>query len=176
MLPLFLYYKKVIHKPYFYLSTYFEKNRNKYYSTLNAISKKEDWKSWIIYFLEGVKKQSIENAKKAQSIMNLKEEMLQIVSEATQSQYSARTVDYIITKPVFQGTQFRDSTKIPKTSTYNLLSNLVTKKIITKISVGKGRSSAIYLFKKLLQILVFIDFYAEERPLPAEIFVDFFGD
>ena len=64
MLPLFLYYKKVIHKPYFYLSTYFEKNRNKYYSTLNAISKKEDWKSWIIYFLEGVKKQSIENAKK----------------------------------------------------------------------------------------------------------------
>ena len=153
MLPLFLYYKKVIHKPYFYLSTYFEKNRNKYYSTLNAISKKEDWKSWIIYFLEGVKKQSIENAKKAQSIMNLKEEMLQIVSEATQSQYSARTVDYIITKPVFQGTQFRDSTKIPKTSTYNLLSNLVTKKIITKISAGKGRSSAIYLFKKLLQIL-----------------------
>ena len=60
--------------------------------------------------------------------MNLKEEMLQIVSEATHSQYSARTVDYIITKPVFQGTQFRDSTKIPKTSTYNLLSNLVTKK------------------------------------------------
>ena len=140
------------------MSTYFEKNRNKYYSTLNAISKKEDWKSWIIYFLEGVKKQSIENAKKAQSIMNLKEEMLQIVkrrdaSEATHSQYSARIVDYIITKPVFQGTQFRDSAKIPKTSTYNLLSNLVTKKIITKISAGKGRSSAIYLFKKLLQIL-----------------------
>ena len=51
MLPLFLYYKKVIHKPYFYLSTYFEKNRNKYYSTLNAISKKEDWKSWIIALL-----------------------------------------------------------------------------------------------------------------------------
>ena len=153
MLPLFLYYKKVIHKPYFYLSTYFEKNRNKYYSTLNAISKKEDWKSWIIYFLEGVKTQSIENAQKAQSIMNLKEEMLQIVSEATHSQYSARIVDYIITKPVFQGTQFRDSAKIPKTSTYNLLSNLVAKKIITKISAGKGRSSAIYLFKKLLQIL-----------------------
>ena len=85
--------------------------------------------------------------------MNLKEEMLQIVSEATHSQYSARIVDYTITKPVFQGTQFRDSAKIPKTSTYNLLSNLVTKKIITKISAGKGRSSAIYLFKKLLQIL-----------------------
>ena len=107
----------------------------------------------LIYFLEGVKTQSIENAKKAQAIMNLKERMLQIVSEATHSQYSARIVDYIITKPVFQGTQFRDSAKIPKTSTYNLLSNLVAKKIITKISAGKGRSSAIYLFKKLLQIL-----------------------
>ena len=107
MLPLFLYYKKVIHKPYFYLSTYFEKNRNKYYSTLNAISKKEDWKSWIIYFLEGVKKQSIENAQKAQSIMNLKEEMLQIVSEATHSQYfffrnSIKGGIVFISKPVFQ--------------------------------------------------------------------------
>ena len=53
--------------------------------------------------------------------MNLKEEMLQIVSEATHSQYSARIVDYTITKPVFQGTQFRDSTFLASISSFKFI-------------------------------------------------------
>ena len=83
--------------------------------------------------------------------MNLKEEMLQIVSEATHSQYSARIVDYIITKPVFQGTQFRDSAKIPKTSTYNLLSNLVTKKMLLTIVLNLKDSKQNRMVWVLLQ-------------------------
>ena len=43
LMPLFLYYKKVLHLPMFYLSEYFELHRNEYYNNLQNISQNDDW-------------------------------------------------------------------------------------------------------------------------------------
>lgn len=50
LIPLFLYEKKVLSSPMFYISAFLEAYRSEYYSRLNAVSSKNDWTGWIIFF------------------------------------------------------------------------------------------------------------------------------
>ena len=53
-IPLFLYKKKLLCKPYLFLSGYFEDHLLHYFRKLFDISETADWESWILYFLKGI--------------------------------------------------------------------------------------------------------------------------
>ena len=48
-IPLFLYYKKIITSPLFYVSSYFREHQLQYYARLQAISEEDDWDGWISF-------------------------------------------------------------------------------------------------------------------------------
>jgi len=50
LIPLFLYQKKKLSEPMFYLSSYLEANREEYYARLQSISQHGDWHGWIAFF------------------------------------------------------------------------------------------------------------------------------
>lgn len=50
LIPLFLYQKKKLSQPMFYLSSYLEANREEYYVRLQNISREGDWNGWIAFF------------------------------------------------------------------------------------------------------------------------------
>ncbi len=50
LVPFFLFEKKLISSPVFYISAYFERRRADYYRALNAISENGDWNGWIRFF------------------------------------------------------------------------------------------------------------------------------
>lgn len=50
--PLFLHKVGLIQSPMFYISAYFEKNRDEYYEKLLAISRDSDWTGWCAFFLK----------------------------------------------------------------------------------------------------------------------------
>lgn len=54
LIPLFLYEKKVLRNPMFYLSAFLDNHRQQYYDRLLAITNEGDWQGWIVFFLEGV--------------------------------------------------------------------------------------------------------------------------
>jgi len=51
LIPLFLYQKRALSQPMFYLSEYLENHRDEYYQRLKAISADKDWNHWIAFFL-----------------------------------------------------------------------------------------------------------------------------
>jgi len=53
-IPLFLYKKKIITTPRFYLSAYFKRHRLKYFEQLYLISANKTWENWIRFFLQGI--------------------------------------------------------------------------------------------------------------------------
>ncbi|MBP5595649.1 MAG: Fic family protein [Pseudobutyrivibrio sp.] len=57
LIPLYLYYKKVIDTPYFFVSEILESNRAKYYSFLNSQRETGEWEEWVIFFLESITQQ-----------------------------------------------------------------------------------------------------------------------
>ncbi len=53
-IPCFLYKKKLLSKPFLFLSSYFQDHLLQYVQKLYDISESGDWESWILYFLKGI--------------------------------------------------------------------------------------------------------------------------
>lgn len=153
IMPLFLYDKKIISSPNFYLSEYFEKDRDSYYSGLNSISKTGRWENWINYFLNAVVVQSAINRKKVESILSLYKDMMDRVQNITHSQYTHKVVDFIFSNPWFDTKNFREQSKVPKSNTARILRLLSEKNILKLVQKGKGRRSSRYIFPELIKII-----------------------
>jgi Fic family protein len=54
IIPLFLLDKKMLQKPCFYVSDYFEMNRTTYYDALQNVRMNNDLSGWIVFFLNAV--------------------------------------------------------------------------------------------------------------------------
>lgn len=89
LIPLFLYQKKKLSQPMFYLSEFLEKNRDEYYHRLRGISKEGDWDGWIAFFLGAVSEQAKANNKKVKAILDLYDDMKTKIYELTHSQYAS---------------------------------------------------------------------------------------
>lgn len=153
LLPIFLYQKKVLSTPMFYLSAYFEANRQQYYKKLNLITDTGEWNGWISYFLEAVIQQSNINCSKAKEIHTLYEKLKNEITVLTRSQFSIKTLDAIFASPIFSSTTFIKRTKILKPTAMRILSQLTRGGILDIIQIGSGRSPSIYCFKDLLKIV-----------------------
>lgn len=106
LLPLFLYQKGILSSPMFYLSGYLEKHRDAYYDKLRDISQKQDWNSWIEYFLEATIEQSKINIQKSKQILDLYNQKKKEVTQATHSQFAIQVLDTIFSYPIFTSSQF----------------------------------------------------------------------
>lgn len=152
ILPIFLHYKGVLSTPMFYLSGYFEKHRDTYYTKLNNISAKGDWDGWIVYFLNAVKEQSELNIAKAKAIMGLYAQKKEEIKEATKSQYAVDILDFIFSYPFFTAPQLTQKTKINAKYSQDLVKKLESHNLVKIIRESSGRSPAVYAFEDLLKI------------------------
>ena len=152
LIPLFLYQKKKLSQPMFYLSSYLEANRDEYYARLQNISREGDWNGWIAFFLTAITKQAQSNNRKVKNIMELYEEMKQRIQEITHSQYTINLLDAIFNRPIFESTDFIKRTGIHKPTAMGLLRQLKAKEILKDLRPGGGRRAAILYFPELLNI------------------------
>ena len=68
----FLAHKKILTTPCFYMSSYLQSHRDRYYETLGLISKEKKWNPWIEFFLSGVIKHCSENERLLWNMTKLK--------------------------------------------------------------------------------------------------------
>lgn len=154
LIPLFLFQKNYLYKPAFYLSEYFESNRDEYYQRLNNISTNNDWQSWIEFFLEAIIIQSEKNIIKIKEIMDLYEKMKKIIAGTTKSFYSQCILDTLFIYPIINSTQFSKQTKIGRKATANsMLQKLEDKGIVKLIKQGSGNRPNMYAFAHLLNLI-----------------------
>lgn len=149
---LFLYAKKVLSSPMFYLSAYLESHRSEYYGCLQAISQEQDWDGWVAFFLEATSIQARDNAEKVKQVMSLYEEMKEKTRKVTRSQYAIQALDAIFARPVFQTSDFVDRTGIVKQTAMPMLRHLREAEILRTIREASGRRPAIIAFPALLNI------------------------
>ncbi len=71
LIPLVLYEKRIMPEPLLYLSAYFDKHRERYYSNLLAVSQKSRWPEWIKFFLMAFIEQADEAVENIQRLMTL---------------------------------------------------------------------------------------------------------
>ena len=152
LIPLFIYYKKKLSQPMFYLSSYLETNREEYYLRLQNISREGDWNGWIAFFLQAVAQQAKANNSKTRDIMNLYEAMKDQIHQITHSQYTVHLLDAIFDRPIFKSTHLVNHTKIPAASVKSFIPKLKKAGILKEIQPASGRNPAILAFGRLLNI------------------------
>ena len=93
--------KGCLTQPLLYLSAFFDRFRNEYYSRLLAVSQKGDWNGWIQFFLRGVINQSKDAITDAKKILDLHSEYQVMLRKTKKIPESAhRLIDEIFSNPV----------------------------------------------------------------------------
>lgn len=152
LIPLFLYQKKKLASPMFYLSGYLEANREEYYARLAAISQSGDWDGWIEFFLKAIIFQANENTQKVQNILRLYGSMKNKIVATTHSQYAIQVLDAIFSQPIFKTSDFIKRTGIAKTTAMGLLKQIRESGELKIIREASGRQAAILVYPDLLNI------------------------
>jgi Fic family protein len=152
LIPLFLFQKKKLSQPMFYLSSYLESNREEYNLGLRNISQKGDWNGWIQFFLNAVTIQAKSNSLKVKSILDLYEEMKTRIHEITHSQYTIHLLDALFDRPIFETTDFIRRSEINKKTGMSLLKSLKENSILATLRESSGSRAAVLCFPELLKI------------------------
>lgn len=152
LIPLFLFQKRTLGSPMFYLSEYLEANRERYYLRLRAITDDGDWTGWIEFFLQAVEQQALENTARVRGILDLYDEMKVTVSEITHSQYSSAILDAIFDRPVFQSADFVKRSQIPAPTAKKALRQLRDAAVLVTLREARGNRPAVLAFPRLVNL------------------------
>ncbi|MDA3785927.1 MAG: Fic family protein [Deltaproteobacteria bacterium] len=150
LIPLFLFQKKKLAQPMFYLSSYLETHRDEYYQRLRNLSEENDWNGWIAFFLKAIIEQAKANSAKVKAIMQLYDEMKTRVHDLTHSQYVIHLLDAIFDTPIFRTTDFVNRSQIPKAAALPMLRKLRDHDILITMQEASGRRPAVLAFRELL--------------------------
>jgi Fic family protein len=153
LIPLFLFEKKLLSAPSFYMSAFLEANREAYYDQLLNVSATGDWTAWCTFFLTALKVQADDNTSKASAILKLYEQLKQVVITQTRSQYAVPALDFMFQMPIFKSTDFIEQTDIPKASAQRMLNEFKQNpELLTVFRQGSGRRPTIFGLRALLNI------------------------
>jgi Fic family protein len=153
LIPLFLYHKRSLATPMFYLSEYLESHRELYYTRLRGISQDGDWTAWLEFFLDAVMEQAKANTDRVRRILALYERMKSRITELTRSQHALKVLDSLFDRPIFRPSDFVERSAIPKQTASRFLGILRNAGILSVLRRGGGRQSPILAFRELLNCI-----------------------
>lgn len=153
LITLLLWSTKTISQPHFYISGFFEEHKDAYIDKMRAVSEKDDWTDWCVFFLHAIQTQAIRNLEVAESIRNLYEEMKNIFVDILGSRWSVSALDFIFTNPVFKSNKFTSLSGIPTSTALRFVRVLSDKHLLTTLTEASGRRPAMYAFEPLLALV-----------------------
>jgi len=153
IIPLFLFEKKILSQPCFYLSEYLEANRDTYIEHLRTLGSPGSWHAWVTFFLNAVAVQAEANAAKARSIQDLYERLKREVLTATHSQFGMVVLDFMFQRPIFRSSDLNEVPDMPSVPVIlSILSKLKSKGILTVVRQGAGRRAQVLALAELLNL------------------------
>lgn len=147
---LYLVQKGLLDIPVLYLSRYIVQNKPKYYELLQRVRTHNDWESWILYMLEGVKQTSKSTI---EDITEIREEMLSVKHEIRKqfSFYSQDLINHIFRHPYTKINHLKKDLRISRPTATKYLNELSEANFLKKVKQGRDNY---YINYNLLKILV----------------------
>jgi len=151
VIPLFLFDKGLLSRPCFYLSAYFEAEREAYIARLRELGHPGSWTRWCAFFLEGIVKQAEANTRKA--IHDLYDDLKRRVLDLTHSQYAVPLLDYMFQRPIFRSSEVAKNEHMPSIPMVaNLLKTLRENGVLTTLREGAGRRPHVLALSELINL------------------------
>ena len=133
-----------------YLSAYFERTREEYYSRLQAVTERGEWEEWLIYFLKGVAVQAGDVVSRIQRIDDLVSPWRRELSRG-RSPLPGRALDLFIENPYWSVGGLSDRLEVAFSTAQRAIDRLESLSVITL--VGEARRNRIYCAGDILDVL-----------------------
>lgn len=153
LIPLLLWEYKLLSAPHFFVSDFFERNKDEYIERLREVSASKDWSNWCGFFLTGLSVQAANNIDTVGRIQVHYEKTRERFREVLKSQFFHSAVDYVFNYPVFWNNHFVEVAGGPKSTLRNFTPKLVKEGLIQTIIPPSGRAPGLYAYSSLLEIL-----------------------
>jgi len=153
IITLMLWQSGVLSAPHFFVSDYFERNKDEYIERLRAVSASGDWTGWCQFFLAALQSQAAENIDIVGRILGLYEEMRERLRDLLRSRWSGDVLNYIFANPIFRNSRFTRDSGIPKPTANGFTNRLIDAGILSVLVPPAGRAPGLYSFPALLEIV-----------------------
>jgi len=153
IIPLMLWKAGAISEPHFYISEYFERNKDEYIDKMREVSASDAWEDWILFFLSALEDQAKQNLEKAEQIKALYNEMKQKFVETLSSKWAITALDFVFTRPVFRNSVFTGKSGIPGPTAHKFTRTLSDAGFLRTVAPASGRRPALYAFEPLLALV-----------------------
>ena len=147
LIPLYLYKQNQISLPCFFISEALERDKYKYYDLLNGIRTRNDWNSWIEFFLRTVEQQCSKYITIVDRINALYESDLERAKKIIKSNKVVDLVNLLYQFPVINASIVAQHTDIPPATITRYLNALVEQRIL--YSDGKARNRTFFYYDLL---------------------------
>jgi Fic family protein len=150
LITLLLMQRGVLPLPLLYLSAFFEATRRDYYDGLRAVTERSAWEDWLLYFLNGVARQSEDALSRAERINQQLDQWRERVSR-TGSGVALRLLDLLGTNPFITVRKTEAQLGVAYNTAAAALRRLVKLRIVKQI--GEARRDRVFCAQALLDIL-----------------------
>ena len=164
LVPLYMWEMGLIRQPAFFISPYMEANRKAYYEGLLSVSRDDDWTGWCRFFLNAVRVQAGDDLARAQTILDLHEEMKRRVPDAGRTRYAVDVVDWMFERPVFSSVHLARDTALSAPTARRILRRLCDADILHEAVPGRGRRPGLFVFPRLLRVAEGSEFMQPKDP------------
>jgi Fic family protein len=153
LIPLFLYEKKLLARPNFYLSAYLEAHRDEYVERLRDLGQPGSWTRWAAFFLTAIDVQAQANAAQAKAIQDLYERLKEQILNLTRSQYAVPMLDRLFVHPIFRSSDLTSRKDMPSVPMVMImLKNLKQAGILKVVREGGGRRPQVLALADLINL------------------------
>lgn len=150
LIPMYLYAKKQIDLPCFFISEALERDKIKYYTLLNNIRYKNEWNEWIQFFLQTVTIQCDKYIQLITKINALYNDHMNKACTLARSSGMVDVINALYSYPITNAKQIAEVTRAPQTSVNRFLGLLVDNNIIYSDNKPRNRT---YYYYALLDLL-----------------------
>jgi Fic family protein len=153
LITFFLCERGFLSLPFLYLSAFFERHREEYYSRLLDVSQSSNWQDWIKFFLRGVATQGKEGIEDAKRIINLHTKYQTMVQETKKIPESAhKLVDELFSNPIISISGLSKKWGVSFNSVKTGVLRLVDVGILKEL--GEKKRNRLFVASELLDMLL----------------------
>jgi Fic family protein len=150
LITLFLHSRGILPSPLLYLSAFFEATRSEYYERLREVSRRADWENWILYFVNGVARQSEDAIERATQILaRIDEWRLRVAGSSTET--PLRLVELLAGNPFVTSAGVSERLGVARTTATRAIARLVELGILS--AIDERQRNRAYCARELLDVL-----------------------
>ena len=151
LVSLLLQHWKLLPEPLLYLSAFFERHREDYYSLLLDVSRNGHWNEWMTFFLTGVSEQAQDAISRSGRLLALREEYRTRLQTARSSSLPLRLVDELMMRPAITVGGAQTALSVTWRSAQLNVERLVEAKVVEEVT--KQARNRVYLAREIVSIL-----------------------